>query len=143
MGYLDPPEPPDPHPNSEDLCELLENAAVEQSVIDKSCALLDELANELKLLLKECEYCEARREAERLTDAQQFERVFNASAAAFVIEDTGGASPSYWTGQGPDKWSFNHDDAMRFSRKQDAERALGWLVPAKHYTRVSEHIWTQ
>ena len=60
---------------------------------------------------------------------------------AWVIEDTSLANLQYWTGRGADGWSFDHADAMRFSRKEDAERALGWIVPARHYTRVAEHGW--
>lgn len=60
---------------------------------------------------------------------------------AWVIEETSLAKVQYWTGRGAHDWSFNHEDAMRFARKVDAERALGWMVPARHYTRVAEHGW--
>lgn len=68
----DPPTPPDPHPNSEALCELLENAGVEQSVIDKACDLLDELVSQAN---RECEFCERREQEQMRKDAEEFERL--------------------------------------------------------------------
>jgi len=60
---------------------------------------------------------------------------------AWLIENAELANVQYWTGQGVEHWSFNPNEAMRFVRKEDAERALGWLVPARHYTRIAQHGW--
>lgn len=58
---------------------------------------------------------------------------------AWVIErgDSPPHSPTYWTG--PDRWSQDHQDAVRFARKQDAERVA--CHTGQGYHRVAEHGW--
>src|SRR6185312_3151035 len=57
----------------------------------------------------------------------------------WVIErgDSSPSSPTYWSG--PDYWSQDHMDAVRFSRKQDAERVACRLHGGHH--RICEHGW--
>lgn len=58
---------------------------------------------------------------------------------AWVIErgDSQPSAPTYWSG--PDQWSQDHLDAVRFSRKQDAERVACRL--GQGYHRIAEHGW--
>ena len=59
---------------------------------------------------------------------------------AWVIETRSFREPQYWVGK--DIWSVQSLDAMRFSRQQDAERAMNWMVPQSHFSmRVIEHGW--
>lgn len=59
---------------------------------------------------------------------------------AWVIErgDTPPSAPAYWTGS-DQGWSQNHVDAVRFARKEDAEKV------AYHFRqpncRICEHGW--
>lgn len=57
----------------------------------------------------------------------------------WVIErgDSEVCAPTYWAG--PDRWSQDHMDAIRFCRKQDAERVACRL--GQGYHRVAEHGW--
>jgi len=59
--------------------------------------------------------------------------------SGWVIErgDSSPGSPTYWSG--PDAWSQDHMDAVRFARKQDAER-VACRVHGGHH-RVCEHLW--
>lgn len=61
------------------------------------------------------------------------------SEFAWVIEraDTEPSAPAYWIG-GSD-WSQDNLDAVRFSRKQDAEKVASQLA-GWHY-RIAEHGW--
>lgn len=63
-----------------------------------------------------------------------------ATEYAWVIErgDSPPSSPTYYTG-GSDGWSQDHLDAIRFSRKQDAERAAYHLRWPN--CRIAEHGW--
>jgi hypothetical protein len=62
--------------------------------------------------------------------------------SAWLIECGDGHPPTtYWTGKGIDAWSLRVDDAMRFERREDAERALHWIVPPRHNTHSAEHVW--
>ena len=66
-------------------------------------------------------WCEQHR-----TESASPPRVPGASAQdefAWVIErgDSQPSAPTYWSGH-DDRWSQDHMDAVRFSRKQDAER---------------------
>lgn len=58
---------------------------------------------------------------------------------AWVIERTVVADVVYWTGGSG--WSKDHLAAVRFARKEDADRAasylIGWTV------RITEHGWIQ
>lgn len=62
----------------------------------------------------------------------------------------GSSPPQWWTGRG-DEWTDSVDGtwlhstrcAIRFARKEDAERAIGWLLD-KNLARgckAEEHIW--
>lgn len=59
---------------------------------------------------------------------------------AWVIErgDSQPHSPTYWSGI--DSWSQDHLDAVRFARKQDAER-VAHSIRDGGYHRVCEHGW--
>lgn len=59
---------------------------------------------------------------------------------AWCIErgDSSPSTPTYWSG--PDYWSQDHMDAVRFLRKQDAERVACRL--GQGYHRVCEHGWS-
>jgi len=59
---------------------------------------------------------------------------------AWLIErgDLSPARPTYWAG--PDHWSQDHMDAVRFARKEDAERVACRLHAGYH--RVCEHGWS-
>jgi hypothetical protein len=62
----------------------------------------------------------------------------------------GSSTPQWWTGRG-DEWTTDVDGtlhhaakcAMRFARKEDAERAIGWLVKegTRDGCKAEEHIW--
>lgn len=60
---------------------------------------------------------------------------------AWLIE---GASV-YWGGRSPDYFVSNIDDAVRFSRYEDADRILGWIIPQQMriLCRVAEHVWVE
>lgn len=57
----------------------------------------------------------------------------------WVIErgDSETCAPTYWAG--PDRWSQDHMDAIRFSRKCDGERVACRI--GQGYHRVCEHGW--
>jgi hypothetical protein len=62
----------------------------------------------------------------------------------WVIErgDSTVDAPTYWAGpvnHGLNTWSQNHMDAVRFARKDDAERVAPYLGDGHH--RVAEHGW--
>ncbi len=62
----------------------------------------------------------------------------------------GSSTPQWWTGRG-DEWTTDVDGtklnpskcAMRFARREDAERAIGWLVKegTRDGCKAEEHIW--
>jgi hypothetical protein len=50
----------------------------------------------------------------------------------------------YWAGLSRDTFVREVNDAVRFSRKEDAERVLAWLVPTtilRDLCRVVKHGW--
>ncbi len=53
-GCSGPPEEPDMHPKSEEAWGILEEAGVDESVIEKVIAIIDELAIEAD---RECDQC--------------------------------------------------------------------------------------
>ena len=53
-GCSGPPEEHEPHPKSEEAWEMMEAAGVDESVIDKVCSLIDELAIKAE---QECPQC--------------------------------------------------------------------------------------
>ena len=68
-GRSGPPDDymPDPHPKSEEMYDLLEQAGVPQDIIHKTCGIVDSLATELD---RECPRC-AKRDAEEMKQALQ------------------------------------------------------------------------
>ena len=46
----------------------------------------------------------------------------------------------YWTGD-KDHWSMDSIGAVRFSRREDAEKMLSWYFDGKG--KVAEHMWVQ
>jgi hypothetical protein len=62
----------------------------------------------------------------------------------------GSSTPQWWTGRG-DVWTDAVDGtqrnparcAIRFARKEDAERAIGWLVKegTRDGCKAEEHLW--
>lgn len=66
---------------------------------------------------------------------------------AWVIEGTGDGSPTYWDGKDADSPFFttDHTEAIRFARKEDAERAKYWLLPEvlRGVVASREHGWVK
>ena len=60
--------------------------------------------------------------------------------SGWLIEFTGGA-PSWWDGRGPDTGMFDANEAVRFARREDAERVLYWIV-TRRPAIVTEHLWS-
>lgn len=61
---------------------------------------------------------------------------------AWVIERDIASRRHYWTGEAPPRtcpWTEKHEDALRFSRRTDAERMLTWHC--QNTGRVVEHVW--
>lgn len=58
---------PDPHPKSVEMYSLLEAAGVDQSVIDKACQIVDDLAAEIGI---ECPRCVERAVEEMLREPE-------------------------------------------------------------------------
>lgn len=56
----------------------------------------------------------------------------------WVIE--AGNEPRYWTGRGAHDFSEWHEDAIRFARREDAEKAKQWIC-RNHALKVVEHLW--
>lgn len=48
-------------------------------------------------------------------------------------------SPDYWLGSSA--WSTDHERALRFARKQDAEQAAAMMLDGIR-VRICEHVWT-
>jgi hypothetical protein len=72
---------------------------------------------------------------------------------AWLVELHGPGGPQWWTGRG-DEWTTHvdgtpsprgngADSAIRFARREDAERAIGWLLEKQlaRGCRASEHLW--
>lgn len=60
----------------------------------------------------------------------------------WLIESGSGSSPSYWDGRGIATFILDSNDAVRFSRRADAERVLGWIVrPIGVEVRIVQHGW--
>jgi hypothetical protein len=59
--------------------------------------------------------------------------------AAWVVERYTNGRLEYFQGRGADSWTYKNDDAMRFAREQDAQRACGWLC--NDMGRAAEHMW--
>jgi hypothetical protein len=59
--------------------------------------------------------------------------------SAWLIEGAG----VYWCGRGATDFSPNVDEAVRFSRQEDAERVLHWIIPAttSAVCRTAQHMW--
>ena len=57
---------------------------------------------------------------------------------AWLIEFPG-SRPAWWDGRGPDTGVLDASDAVRFARKEDAERVLAWIVTRDGI--VTEHGW--
>lgn len=49
-------------------------------------------------------------------------------------------SPDYWVGSSA--WSQDHNRALRFARKQDAEQAASMMLDGVR-VRICEHAWTR
>lgn len=49
-------------------------------------------------------------------------------------------SPDYWVGSSA--WSQDHNRALRFARKQDAEQAAAMMLDGVK-VRICEHAWTR
>ncbi len=62
---------------------------------------------------------------------------------AWVIETGAG---TYWAGREHDDFTEDHNDAVRFARRDDAERVRCWLIQSRNKSlslacRASEHVW--
>ena len=61
---------------------------------------------------------------------------------AWLIEESA-SGPVWWTGKRPgteDQWSRDSLEAVRFSRRGDADRAR-LTLPDGHLAKVTEHMW--
>lgn len=49
----------------------------------------------------------------------------------------------WWTGSHMAPWSHNADNAVRFSRREDAQRVLKFIIEEQHTTMYdcTEHSW--
>ncbi len=71
------------------------------------------------------------------------------------LVELGCSPPRWWTGRG-DEWTLHvdgtpcscsgphgADSAIRFARREDAERAIGWLVKegTRDGCKATEHMW--
>jgi hypothetical protein len=59
---------------------------------------------------------------------------------AWVIEAGDIGTPRYWDGRGTDTFTYKNEDAIRFSRREDAFRAKEWILK-NHALRITEHGW--
>lgn len=59
------------------------------------------------------------------------------------LVELGCSPPKWWAGQNPYYFTTDANEAMRFSRREDAERAIGWLVAPgwREGCRALEHGW--
>lgn len=65
------------------------------------------------------------------------------SRAAWLIESGVGGSRPYWWGRTPGlvtTWTDDQNSAVRFSRKEDAERAIALLNESPR-PKATEHVW--
>ena len=60
------------------------------------------------------------------------------SETAWLIEYGNG---SYWDGRGEETGMRDVNDAVRFARREDAERVCHWIVKQRGGARVTEHMW--
>lgn len=58
----------------------------------------------------------------------------------WVVERYRNGTLEYFEGRGADTWTTKHNDAMRFSREEDASRACAWLC--NDMGRATQHGWT-
>ncbi len=58
---------------------------------------------------------------------------------AWLIEGGG----VYWCGKSPNDFRLKHKEAVRFSRQEDADCVLHWILPEEYRRtcRVAEHCW--
>lgn len=56
---------------------------------------------------------------------------------AWLIE--AGDPPHYWDGRGPDTGTLNAFEAVRFARKEDAEKVRCWIVKGGEHWKSIEH----
>lgn len=62
------------------------------------------------------------------------------SAWLIELEVSSPATPQYWIGSSA--WSSDNQEAIRFARKVDAERAAMMMLDGINI-RICEHIWDQ
>jgi hypothetical protein len=63
------------------------------------------------------------------------------SCKCWLIEGAG----VYWRGHSPSNFGADANDAVRFARREDAERILHWIVPESQriLCRTAEHVWLE
>ncbi len=61
------------------------------------------------------------------------------TAFAWLIE---GAGPHYWDGRSPTSSTTDPNEAVRFSRFEDAERVRSGLIDGGEHWRSVEHGWS-
>lgn len=92
----------------------------------------------------DCERAEAAAliasQARRIEELEKGVEAGQLRETGWVIErgNSQPSAPTYWAG--PDRWSQDHMDAVRFSRQIDAARVASretWLAPHQ----VCEHVW--
>lgn len=79
-------------------------------------------------------------QAKRIAELEEGDEAEQLRETGWVIErgNSQPSTPTYWAG--PDRWSQDHMDAVRFTRQIDAARVASretWLAPH----RVCEHVW--
>lgn len=66
------PEGPEPHPKSEELYALLEEADVSEEIIEKACKIVEDLAIELDRECPQCLKAQAAQEEQLEREAKQY-----------------------------------------------------------------------
>jgi len=94
-----------------------------------------------------CALCELESLRSRLADQKGAADAYAARLASsdetgWLIEGawSSSATPDYWVGSSV--WSSNHNEALRFARRQDAQQAAD-LMCAGLNVRLCEHRWAK
>jgi len=58
----------------------------------------------------------------------------------WLIENAGGLAPAYWDGRGWNTFHYNPNEAVRFARKEDADRVKVWICQNSALLST-EHAW--
>jgi hypothetical protein len=66
------------------------------------------------------------------------------SDTAWLVE-LGSDPPQWFEGRSEDNFVTDANEAMRFARREDAQRAIGWLVApgVRRGCKATEHMWPE